>query len=69
MSTPEPVGPPAQTAAMTTLAAERAPLALTVRCPICDALPDSPCEDAVRGWICPVGPHLYRIAVAVEAAR
>lgn len=63
MSTPEVVGPSAQTAAMT-LTAEIAPLALTVPCPICDAKPDQPCIDAIRGWIRPVGPHLYRIAVA-----
>lgn len=66
MSTPQAVGPPAQTAAMTTLTAQVAPAALTVPCPICDALPGQPCEDAVHGWIRAVGPHLSRIAAAID---
>lgn len=66
MTTSEVVGPSAQTAAMTTLTAQVAPAALTVPCPICDALPGQPCEDAVRGWIRTVGPHLARIAASVD---
>lgn len=66
MSTPEVVGPPAQTAAMTTLTAQVAPAALTAPCLICKALPGQPCEDAVRGWIRAVGPHLSRIAASVD---
>ncbi len=66
MSTPnEVVGPPAQTAAMT-ITTQFAPMALAVRCPICDAQPDHPCEDML-GLIRHVGPHFSRIAVAKGA--
>ena len=42
----------------------------SVRCPICDAAPGQPCEDAVGGWIVRAEtPHVYRIQVAAEATR
>lgn len=50
MPTPEVVSPPAHIAGMT-LTAEIVSPALAVPCPICDAQPDQPCVDAVRGWI------------------
>ncbi|GFM19362.1 MULTISPECIES: hypothetical protein [Mycobacteriaceae] len=41
--------------------------ALEVQCPICDASPGQPCEDAIGGWVQRTErPHLYRIAVAQE---
>lgn len=44
--------------------------ALKVHCPICDAAPGQPCEDAADGWVQRVDqPHLYRIQVATEATR
>lgn len=49
--------------------------ALAVRCPICDAGPGQPCEDAVGGsfsssWAQRVDrPHLYRVEVAQEVTR
>ena len=42
--------------------------ALEVQCPICDAAPGQPCEDAVAGWVQRIDqPHLYRIQVAAGA--
>ncbi|WP_283604981.1 zinc finger domain-containing protein [Mycolicibacterium poriferae] len=44
--------------------------ALQVPCPICDAVPGQPCEDAVGGWVQRVErPHLYRVEVAQEVTR
>ncbi|WP_420872536.1 zinc finger domain-containing protein [Mycolicibacterium parafortuitum] len=44
------------------------PAALTVTCPLCDARPGQPCLDAIRGWVREAGPHLTRVAAAVDPA-
>jgi hypothetical protein len=45
------------------------PICLPVRCPICDALPNDPCEDIVNGWIVAKRiPHLHRFVVANQEA-
>lgn len=41
---------------------------LTTRCPLCDSKPGEPCQDAIRGWVREVGPHLTRIAASVDPA-
>lgn len=42
------------------------PAALSVVCPLCDAQPGQACQDAVKGWVRSVDPHLTRIAAAVD---
>lgn len=42
------------------------PDSLTVACPLCGAQPHDPCQDAIRGWVREVGPHLSRIAASVD---
>ncbi|MGP4058770.1 zinc finger domain-containing protein [Mycobacterium sp. 4D054] len=42
------------------------PTALSVDCPLCGADAGQPCQDAVRGWVRNVGPHLTRVAAAVD---
>lgn len=85
MTVHEPVGAAAQIAAMTAAPPLTRPSAeqqwhaqcpachleaLAVHCPICDAAPGQPCEDAVSGWVQRIErPHLYRIEVAQEVAR
>ncbi|CAN3128588.1 hypothetical protein [Mycobacterium sp. smrl_JER01] len=41
-------------------------IALAALCPLCGAQPGKPCQDAVKGWVRTVGPHLSRIAAAVD---
>lgn len=43
--------------------------ALAVACPICDAQSGDACQDAIRGWVRTVNPHLYRALLAKEATK